>query len=260
MTHYSSAARQLADVPAQPGRSASGQWSTTPHLTFPASAAAAALEASSAFRDVPCHVRAQLAVGARIRRYPAKSLISLAGDEASLIIVLHGSIDVQTKWSPPDLGPGDIYGAPAAIFTAASLGASGSLLTVCARTDAECISLPANCLLQLLHRSPELAIFIATVFGTMMERAMTAAVDNQLPTAERRCAATLYRLSTDGPDVNLTHSELGQMTQVGRSSVGTVLAALERYRILSTGYRHIEVCDRASLALIRDGLLSRVEP
>ena len=217
---------------------------------------AAALESLPVFRSMGGSLCLELARIGRIRRVPDGSSILLAADRASLFAVLAGCVAADMELSPVDIGPADYYPAPAAIFTGKALVDGPSKMSLTARSEVTVLQWPVGQLLPLIQRYPELALHLAAVLGEMAVRAMTSATDSQLPTAERRCAAALLRLSGHCRELPLTRSELGRLVGVSRSPASSILAALEQIEAVGLGYRQITVLNRSALALIRDGTLS----
>ena len=183
--------------------------------------------------------------------------IQAGGEEfGELIGLAHGAIEMRTILGPSDtplmhvahpvfwLGYVPlILGRPRRIAASAK---APSLLARVAQDAAR----------KILTERPEWWQYFlqpAIIYGDVSQ---TVAADLLIRDSERRCAATLLRLSGRhfaGPDdatpieVPLTHDELAGAANLSRNSVGTILRRLANRGLIELGYRAVTL--RASTAL-----------
>lgn len=204
-------------------------------------------------RALPDGQAREAVVAARVRRYSAGTLVSMAGDEASLIAVLDGSVLVEFGSSSDDSGPFDWQISPSSFLTGASLVEGLSSMTITASSDVTIARWPRGFTFHRGNQNPQFIHALAGILGAMATRAMQSAADMLLPTAERRCAAIILRLSENTAALHVSQQVLGQMANVSRSGAGSVLLSFARSGIVELEYRKVIVRDRAALAAIRDG-------
>lgn len=190
---------------------------------------------------------------ARVRHYSAGSIVTMAGDDACLITILVGSVFFEAGYSAYDIGPSDWQIAPSNFLTGASLAAGSSIMTITASSDIVVARWPGHFILDRDDHNPYFTHALSGILGAMASRAMQSAVDMHLPTAERRCAAIVLRLSENTSALDVTRETLGQMANVSRSGSGSILLSFARAGIVELDYRKVIVRDRAALAAIREG-------
>jgi hypothetical protein len=126
-------------------------------------------------------------------------------------------------------------------------------MTITASSDVIIASWPRSFTFRCWDQSPQLTYTLAGILGAMATRAMQSAADMLLPTAERRCAAIILRLSENTAALNVTRETLGQMANVSRSGACTILLSFANAGIVELDYRKVIVRNRLELASIRDG-------
>lgn len=204
-------------------------------------------------RALPEAQAREAVVAARVRRYSAGSIVTMADDDACLLTVLAGSVFVEAGRSAYDIGPYDWQAAPSNFLTGASLVEGPSIMTITASTDVIVARWPRKFTFGCGDQHPKLTYALAGILGTMATRAIQSAADMLLPTAERRCAAIVHRLSGNTPALHVTRETLGQMANVSRTGACNILLSFARVGIVDLEYRKVIVRNRLELAAIRDG-------
>lgn len=204
-------------------------------------------------RELPEAQAREAVAAARVHRYSAGSVVTMAGNDACLITVLAGSVFVEAGRSASDIGPYDWQAAPANFLTGASLVEGPSIMTITASSDVIIARWPRTFTFRCGDQNPQLTCSLAGILGALAARAMQSTADMLLPTAERRCAAIILRLSENTATLPVSQQALGQMANVSRSGAGSILLSFARAGIVELEYRKVIVRDRAALSAIREG-------
>lgn len=108
-------------------------------------------------------------------------------------------------------------------------------------------SLPLSRVQEIARQSPTHLRSVMAMSEYGMDVAMAALGTLLVRATDKRVAATLLRVASDGQPVRLTQAQLGEMANAERQVVNRVLKALAARGWLVAGYGQIEVTDRASL-------------
>ncbi len=134
--------------------------------------------------------------------------------------------------------------------------------TLAAITPLLLAHVPLRPLRQLLSERPDWWLHIAQ--GLLIEFDMVTSIANDLliPSANRRCAATLLRVCNcrwqDPPPgqpavAPISQATLAEMTNLSRSSVSPILSEFSRQELIRMEYRTITLIDVAGLRGVADG-------
>lgn len=190
---------------------------------------------------------------ARMHSYAAGTVVTHVGDPAGLVAILEGSVLIEMGCSPDDVGPSDWLAGPASFLTGVSLLPGRSVLSLTANSDVVVARWPKGFTFPHGDGDPYLPRALAEILATMARRAMATVADMQLPTAARRIAAVVLRLSSTADELTITQETLGRLANVCRSITGRILLAMAREAIVEINYGKIVVRDRQAVALIRNG-------
>jgi len=170
------------------------------------------------------------------------------GDEAARIhVVRTGTMELSRimngrRVALQILHPGDVFGdVPAFLGEPEPFDAR-------ALEDSTILSLEATSLFGLLQTRPQVArrwmVSLAERMSGLQHRLgdlLAGGLDAQL-------ASVLLREQADGGSVSLTQDQLAEMLGAARTSVQRVLKQLEQQRLITVGYRRIDVVDHDGLA------------
>lgn len=127
------------------------------------------------------------------------------------------------------------------------LGIARSRGDAVAITDATVLSIPVAELWSTLHGSVLLSGLWITAASCRFSFYQRRLVELLAGDIRAKVAALLLHATDDGDATALTHQMMAELLGVQRSSVSRVLADFERSRIVSRGYAHLRVHDRAAL-------------
>lgn len=201
-------------------------------------------------RALPVAQAREAVVAARVRRYSAGTIVTLAGDDASLIAVLAGSVLIELGHSADDTGAADWQVAPLSFLTGASLVEGSSTMTITASSEIVVARWPKGFTFRSGNQSPQLIYALAGILGSMTSRAMQSTADLHLPTVERRCSAVILRLSEHTTDLAISQETLGQMANASRIAVGNALTSFARMGIVELEYRKVIVRNKLARLIL----------
>lgn len=154
------------------------------------------LEAAELFRELPRQDLELLAAAAIAERHRARAFIFLEGDPARWLYLVKGGRVKILKQSPSGkevalelLGPGEIFGG-VAVFEGRPYPASAQAVD-----PTEVLKVPAERLLAVAERHPQLVRRMALLVGQRLRRAHERVRALAVEPVERRLAGALLRLA-----------------------------------------------------------------
>jgi CRP/FNR family cyclic AMP-dependent transcriptional regulator len=208
------------------------------------------LQASRLFADVPADALETVAVTMKERNTAPNEAIFLQTDEgAALFGILVGEVRIVISGIDGReqvlrvLRPGEMFGEISAVD---GRGRSASAIAV---TRCRLLLLERRSLLELIASQPAVAIGL---IGNLCEsmRCITAQVEGLLfHTLSERLASALLGLGKSNPSmsINVTQTELGQMTGVTRESVNKKLRAWQTAGLLELQPGRVRIIDANEL-------------
>lgn len=114
-------------------------------------------------------------------------------------------------------------------------------------TECEVVSIDRRRLTDVISKRPDLAFSMLQYLSRTI-RLLSAHVDGNFLSADRRVARHLLSLPAIQDSIRCTHEEIASSIGMSRVTVSRVLGILERRGWLKTGYRSVHLLDRAALS------------
>jgi len=134
-------------------------------------------------------------------------------------------------------------------------------VTLSARQNSIILHLPLSAIREMLRKAPEFWRELARCINLNLISALQGYDDLLITDANSRVAAVLLRLSgyyqraaedNDPHTINLTQTELAQISRLSRNAVGSALNAFAEQDLISTGYGQVRVLDPEKLKTLVD--------
>lgn len=197
---------------------------------------------------LPKHVWAPLAEGCTPKRYAAGQIIYLQGTQAlQFYYIVRGSARCFMASENGDERTLTLHRAGDLMGEAAFFDGEPRVSSAVAITECQVISIDQERLTQVFARHPELALSMLRYLSRTV-RLLSTHVDGSFLAADRRVARHLLALPEEGGAIHCTHEEIGSSVGASRVTVSRVLSELEHRGWLRTGYRSVQLTNRAALA------------
>jgi CRP/FNR family cyclic AMP-dependent transcriptional regulator len=230
--------RSLAEVPATPD------------------AARTFLSHTGWLATVPEELRSEMLRDGRVRDIQAGELFNFAGDEnAGMWGLAAGQAATTSGVNGPD-SPIALLEQPGYWGGQAPLFGRPRLANVHARTEATILFVPYQSLRQMLAAHPSWWEHFGRLAFDHVHRYAMLAVDLMLAETRARTAAILLhqgacRAAGNTPvTLHLSQQELGEMTNLSRHPIGSLLREFEADGLIRLGYRQITLLQPATLRAI----------
>jgi len=176
------------------------------------------------------------------RRYPAKSTLIYAGDEANaLYFLISGSVSVLIEDEDGRelvlayLNAGDFFGEMG-LFE----GQESRSAWVRAKEDSEVAEISYSKFMEINKEKPELLLRLASQMATRLNKTSQKVGDLAFLDVTGRVARALLELAAqpaamshpDGMQIKITRQELGRIVGCSREMVGRVIKALEEQGLI----------------------------
>jgi len=176
------------------------------------------------------------------RRYPAKSTLIYAGDEANaLYFLISGSVSVLIEDEDGRelvlayLNAGDFFGEMG-LFE----GQDSRSAWVRAKEDSEVAEISYSKFMEINKEKPELLLRLASQMATRLNKTSQKVGDLAFLDVTGRVARALLELAVqpaamshpDGMQIKITRQELGRIVGCSREMVGRVIKALEEQGLI----------------------------
>lgn len=190
------------------------------------------------------------------RSFPAGSMVFREGDHSDACYVVRSGLFRVTRQHPDGraitlatLAPGDFFGE------LAMLDGEVRSASVEAVEEGELLGLPANDMLSLLERNPEITVKVATALTRRLRQANERISRQSFQTVPSRVAGVLAQLAAEeigeGTErevtIRMKQADLAQLAGTSRESVSRFLADLERAGIVEGGRGRVTILDPARL-------------
>lgn len=214
----------------------------------------------------PRKFRERLLSMCRPRIYRQGSSLAHMGDEIEEFMgILEGCAEIhwegfgEQSYHIQLFWPGDWFGEYALIT-----GKPRKVAAI-ARTDVKAAVVPARALLSMLEKHPSGWRSIADLAAEHYELAINNLIDHLHPGKDSRCAAILLGLAhkggtlretSGGISIPISQTELAQLSNLSRNSIGTALKQLREQGLVDLQYGNIRICSVAALAKHLDQLIN----
>lgn len=220
------------------------------------------LSEESMLKGTPAEFRRAVTSACRFRWYESGEAVASAGEESiSIFAVVSGSLATTSVRGPRDaklsyiLPPG-FWSGMVPLFTGRT-----RIVHHVARGRTLIAHLEANAIRQMLEKEPGWWRHFGYLTTVLLEVVTGFASDLLTLDSRRRCIASLLHCSNlrwaPAPatpiEVELSQDELSSVACISRKTVGRILKALERERLVEVGYRSIRIYDVHQLQRIADG-------
>lgn len=190
------------------------------------------------------------------RAFPANSMVFREGDHSDACYVVRSGLFRVTREYPDGraitlatLTPGDFFGELAMLDGEVR---SASVESV---ERGELVALPANDMLSLLERNPEITVKVATALTRRLREANERISRQSFQTVPSRVAGVLAQLAAEeigeGAErevtIRMKQADLAQLAGTSRESVSRFLADLERAGVVEGGRGRVTIIDPARL-------------
>lgn len=207
---------------------------------------------------VPEELRSRITDACRTRTIKKRGILWHFGDNADgLYLVMSGCIRAETSESQRGPSMLTILHRGSWIGEAEILSGTRRITTMSALRDCSLLFLPRSDLMELSRQYPEVWRGLGYLASEHFCLAITAVYDLMARSSPVRVAAILLRMcgaripafpGITFTDLDVTQTELGQLCNLSRSVVSTVLDDFETRGLIETRYGRVRVIDLDSLA------------
>jgi CRP-like cAMP-binding protein len=206
------------------------------------------------FAALPAAIQTALAEKGRVVDVRRGQWVYGAGDEITgLYAVLRGGVDMMVS----TLGGDDVLIdiAPAGRVFSQSLGPR--IVTALANEDSQLLFVPDHVLREIARSHADLPRHVTALLYDQLAGAAALAVNMiHLPPLARVAARLLFLAGNDarnGAAVQVTQSQLAELTGLSRKTVNAHLATLARRGVVRSGYAGVALRDLADLRRVAQG-------
>jgi CRP/FNR family cyclic AMP-dependent transcriptional regulator len=219
------------------------------------------LSEESWLKGTPAEFRHAVVSACRFRWYEGGDAVASAGEQStSIFAVVSGSLAATSVRGPRDarlsyIIPAGFWSGMVPLFTGRT-----RIVHHVARSRTLIAHLEANSIRQMLEKEPGWWRHFGYLNMLMLEVVTGFASDLLTLDNRRRCIASLLHcgnlrwapVPATSIEVELSQDELSSVACISRKTVGRILKALERERLVEVGYRSIKINDVHQLQRIAD--------
>jgi CRP-like cAMP-binding protein len=216
------------------------------------------LAASSWLSVVPEDCREQVIDACCSRTLEKDDFLWHFGDDVDgMYFIKSGCFRVETLESQHGSSMLTIFHAGSWIGEAELLANTGRITTLCALRATSLLFLPKRDFMAMSKKSPELWRGLGYLAAEHLYLAVASLHDLSIRSSSERLAAILVRICGARvptfsrlvhPDLDVTQTELGQLCNVSRSVISTLLTKFETLGLIKMQYGRIKVLDIKALA------------